>query len=109
MDSTVTTYLAGTTLMTVRLQRPVDGTTMSVVHVAQEVNSHAGATIAVLVDPSQPGYGELPGSPGVTTISWLLPLALVVSTLTAAVVCTVQYVRLFRLRRAARALTTSSA
>ena len=106
--STVTPYLAGTTLLTVRLQQPVDGATTSVVHVAQEVSSHSGETIAVLVDPSQPGYSELPGSPGVTTIGWLEPLALVVSTLIVAVVCTVQYVRFFRLRRAAPAPAATS-
>jgi Protein of unknown function (DUF3592) len=97
--STVTAYLVPTTQVTVRLQPPFDGTTISVVHVADEVKSHAGETISVLVDPSQPGYSELPGSRGVTTVGWLEPLAFVVSTLIVGVLLTAQSVRLFRVRQ----------
>ena len=55
-----TTYTAQ---VTVHLRQPVNGTVNSLVWVPGEDNSRPGDVIAVLVDPRQPGYCELPGQP----------------------------------------------
>ena len=59
-DNGPTTYTAR---VTVHLRQPVNGTVDSVAWVPDEVNSHPGDVIAVLVDPRQPDYSELPGQP----------------------------------------------
>jgi flagellar biosynthesis/type III secretory pathway M-ring protein FliF/YscJ len=94
-----TTYTA---LVTVQLQQPVNGTASSVVHVPYKDNSFPGDKITVFVDPSQPGYSELPGSPNATTAGWVASLVGTVVFLVIAVFLTRQSVRLFRRRRAVR-------
>ena len=92
-----TTYEA---LVTVQLQQPVNGATNSVVHVPDRDNSLPGDEITVLVDPRQPGYSELPGSPSTTTENWVVALVLAVVVLAFAVFVTRRAVRRFRQRRA---------
>lgn len=50
-------------LVTVALDRPVAGRTSTVVHVPYDVPYTNGQPIAVRVDPAEPGYAELPGTP----------------------------------------------
>ena len=94
--------------VTVRLQQPVDGTSTSVVHVPDHDSSAPGDTIAVVVDPRQPGYSELPGEPNTTAWKWIGSLCLSVLLLVGAVVLTRKAVRLSRQRRAAGDFAYSS-
>jgi hypothetical protein len=66
------TIVGRTTLVTVRLPSPVEG------HAATTVNEppasgHGaiGETTELLIDPHDPGYSELPGTPYVGTLNWL--------------------------------------
>ena len=98
-----------TATVTVQLQPPVNGTTSSIVHVPHQDNSSPGDTITVLVDPSQPGYSELPGAPSVTGQDWIVPLVIaVVILLFYPAIPTWYGVRAFRQLRAARALAMRS-
>jgi hypothetical protein len=58
-----TTYFAK---VTVTLQPPVSGHASAVVNIPGNVSYARGQVISVLVDPADPGYAELPGSPYVT-------------------------------------------
>ena len=87
--------------VTVRLKQPVNGTATSVVHVPAHDSSAPGDTIAVVVDPRQPGYSELPGQPGTTTWKWIGSLCFSVFFLAVAVFQTRKAARLSRERRAA--------
>ena len=58
--TTSTTYSA---LVLVRLADPVGGQTRTTVHVPRYETDGPGAALTVLVDPDNPGYAELPGSP----------------------------------------------
>lgn len=69
-DNGPTTYTA---TVEVHLQQPVNGTVNSEVFVPDMDNSHPGDVIAVLVDPREPDYCELPGQPYVgTTWGWIV-------------------------------------
>ena len=50
----------------VLLSQPVDGRASTTVNVPRNVSYNSGQTISVLVDPKDPGYAELPGSPNTT-------------------------------------------
>lgn len=58
-----TTYFAK---VTVTLQTPVSGHASTVVNIPNNVSYTRGQVISILVDPADPGYAELPGSPYVT-------------------------------------------
>lgn len=91
--------------ITVTLPRPVSGQSTSVVHVGQNVSYARGQAVAVLVDPKEPGYAELPGQPYTTTAT-VLVLAIVggVLLVVGAVLCFFGVrLRLSRRRRAAMA------
>jgi hypothetical protein len=53
----------------VLLSQPVDGRASATVNIPQNVSYSSGQTIGVLVDPKDPGYAELPGSPYSTNSS----------------------------------------
>jgi hypothetical protein len=57
---TSTTYTAE---VLARLADPVGGQTRTTVHVPHYETADPGNTVTVLVDPDEPGYAELPGSP----------------------------------------------
>ncbi|MGD0609180.1 MAG: hypothetical protein ABSA53_37080 [Streptosporangiaceae bacterium] len=52
--------------VTVSLQTPVSGQASTVVNIPGNVSYAPGQVISILVDPADPGYAELPGSPYVT-------------------------------------------
>jgi hypothetical protein len=58
-----TTYFAK---VTVTLQAPVSGQPSTVVNIPDNVSYTRGRVISILVDPADPGYAELPGSPYAT-------------------------------------------
>jgi hypothetical protein len=58
-----TTYYAQ---VAVTLQAPVSGQASTVVNIPNNVSYTRGQVISILVDPADPGYAELPGSPYVT-------------------------------------------
>jgi len=68
----------------VMLSQPVGGQSQTTVNVPQLVTYKAGDPINVLVDPQQPGYAELPGTPDVTSSdsTAFLIAAIVVAALT---------------------------
>jgi uncharacterized membrane protein HdeD (DUF308 family) len=53
----------------VLLSQPVDGSDSATVNIPQNVSYSSGQTISVLVDPKDPSYAELPGSPYATDTS----------------------------------------
>ena len=59
-SGSVKTYVAE---VLVRLADPVDGQTQTTVHVPNRETEGPGGTLTLLVDPDDPGYAELPGSP----------------------------------------------
>jgi len=103
-----TTYTAQ---VTVQLQYPVDRTTSSIVYVPNQDNSNPGDTISVLVDPNQPSYSELPGSPNTTTFDWIWPLVIAAALFVWGAVMTHRFVVLYLRQRGPRlaTLVTSSA
>ena len=61
-----------TTLLTVRLSTPVDGIATTTVHEPTPDGGGAiGQAIDLLLDPQDPGYAELPGTPFVGTMNWI--------------------------------------
>jgi hypothetical protein len=58
-----TTYYAK---VAVTLQAPVSGQVSTVVNIPNNVSYTRGQVISILVDPADPGYAELPGSPYAT-------------------------------------------
>ena len=62
---TSTTYTAE---VLVRLADPVDGQARTTVHVPRYETGGPGGTLTVLVDPDDPGYAELPGSPSTPAV-----------------------------------------
>jgi hypothetical protein len=62
---TSTTYTAE---VLVRLADPVGGQARTTVHVPRYETDGPGDTLTVLVDPSDPGYAELPGSPSTPAV-----------------------------------------
>jgi hypothetical protein len=78
-----TTYSAQ---VLVRLADPVNGQAQTTVHVPRYDTDRPGGTLTVLVDPDDPGYAELPGSP--TTPAVLPPIFLAVGAFLAVVAVT---------------------
>lgn len=68
------------TYLTVTLPTPVNGRTRTVVNVSYDADYTDGQVIAVLVNPRNPGYAELPGhsySDGWgTLVAWLVAIPL---------------------------------
>jgi hypothetical protein len=62
---TSTTYTAE---VLVRLADPVGGQARATVHVPRYETEGPGGTLTVLVDPDDPGYAELPGSPSTPAV-----------------------------------------
>jgi hypothetical protein len=62
---TSTTYTAE---VLVRLADPVGGQARTTVHVPRYETGGPGDTVTVLVDPDDPGYAELPGSPSTPAV-----------------------------------------
>jgi Protein of unknown function (DUF3592) len=59
-----------TATITASLNPPVNGLAQTTVNVPHQVYDAAGQTVTVLVDPQDPGYAELPGTPAVTAKDW---------------------------------------
>jgi hypothetical protein len=59
-------------LITVSLAQPMDGHSTTVVHVPHGSSLAVGEGLEILVDPQQPGYGELPGQPFVQNRQWIV-------------------------------------
>lgn len=57
--------------VTVQLAEPYHGTSTTVVHYPDFSNLVDGQVVHVLVDPKQPGYAELPGSPDTKSSQWI--------------------------------------
>ena len=62
------TTTSWTAEVVVRLAAPVGGQTQTTVHVPNRESDGPGTTLTVLVDPKEPGYAELPGSPSIPPI-----------------------------------------
>ena len=67
-----------TAAIAVSLSPPVDGTHSTVVHYPDYSDLSAGDRVTVLVDPKQPGYAELPGSPFQSAWAWIVLAAFAV-------------------------------
>jgi hypothetical protein len=63
-----TTSTSWTALVQVRLADPVGGQARTTVHVPGYESAGPGDTLAVLVDPDNPSYAELPGSPSTSPL-----------------------------------------
>lgn len=50
---------------------PVNGQTLTTVHYPGGLYNPIGSQLRVLIDPKNPGYAELPGSPNATGSSWV--------------------------------------
>lgn len=59
-----------TALITVRLAPPLAGHSTTIVHEPQRSDLIVGEGLAILVDPQQPAYSELPGLPFVRSWQW---------------------------------------
>ena len=68
-----TTYTAK---VLVSLAVPVDGQAQTTVHVPRYETGRPGGTLTVLVDPDDPGYAQLPGSPSTPAAAPAILLAL---------------------------------
>jgi hypothetical protein len=60
------------------LDRPVAGHTATTIWVPYSVSAKTGQLMQVLVDPRQPGYSEVPGSPYVTSAQWITQVVIAV-------------------------------
>jgi hypothetical protein len=63
-----------TAAIPVTFSTPVDGTTATTAHYPSYSMLSSGDRVIVLVDPKQPGYAELPGSPFKSSLSWIIDL-----------------------------------
>ena len=54
-----------------QLAEPFQGNSTTVVHYPAFSDLDPGQVVHVLVDPRQPGYAELPGSPDTKTSQWV--------------------------------------
>lgn len=61
-----------TAAIDVTLAAPVQGVSRTTVHFDGYSDLQAGEPLTVVVDPQQPGYAELPGSPFKRTYSWII-------------------------------------
>ena len=62
----------------IRLRQPVDGVESTVVHYNDFSFLTDGDAVEVLVDPDQPTYAELPGSPFISSWQWIVFAGLVI-------------------------------
>ena len=102
---TSTTYTAE---VLVRLADPVGGQPRTTVHVSRYETGGPGDTLTVLVDPSEPSYAELPGSPStpavLPTIFLVVGAALAVAALAGSALIARSWRRARRRARHASAL-----
>jgi hypothetical protein len=94
--STQTTYTAD---VLVSLADPVDGQARTTVHVPGYDKDGPGDTLTVLVDPDNPGYAELPGSPSTAAFEPTLFLILGIFFTVGAIVGTWLLVHFWRRSR----------
>lgn len=80
---------------------PVEGTTTTVVHYPGHVDPPVGADYRVLVDPTDPGYAELPGSPSTKSWTWILLVVFAVLFAGLDLLVGRAYYRLWQHRRSA--------
>jgi hypothetical protein len=88
-----TTYYAK---VTVTLQAPVSGKAGTVVNIPDNVSYTRGQVISILVDPVDPGYAELPGSPYATDTT---TAGLMISTVIFCIIGASGIVSAVRMRR----------
>jgi hypothetical protein len=88
-----TTYTAQ---VLVSLADPVDGQARTTVHMPRYDTGRPGSTLTVLVDPDDPGYAELPGSPSTAAV---LPTIFLVAGAFLAVVAITGSTLIARSRR----------
>jgi hypothetical protein len=86
-----TTYTAQ---VTATLKQPVGGQTATTVNIPNRVSYSAGQVITVLVDPKDPGYSELPGSPYATKGGTVIIVVFVVLLLAIGTAAIVRAVRM---------------
>jgi hypothetical protein len=65
-----------TSALTVGLSESVNGRDTTTVHIQGAPAYSPGATVTVVVDPQNPGYAELPGSPYTSSRQWVIPLVI---------------------------------
>jgi hypothetical protein len=65
-------------VISVQLDRPVDGSLRSLIGYPKASTLQRGDRITALIDPRHPSYGELPGHAGQTPRGWLLLLLLAI-------------------------------
>jgi hypothetical protein len=65
-----------TSTATVRLDEPVDGHAVTTVHIQGAPAYSPGTPVTVVVDPRDPAYAELPGSPYSTSAQWEIALVI---------------------------------
>lgn len=87
--------------MYVSFTQPVEGRTTTVVHYPGHVDPPLGANYSVLVDPTDPSYAELPGSPSTKSWSWMLLVVFAVLFAGLDVLVGRAYYRLWQHRRLA--------
>jgi hypothetical protein len=63
-----------TSEITVTIQHPTVGDGSATVYIQGDTSITQGSTFTVLIDPRQPSYAEIPGSPYDTTTGWVLSL-----------------------------------
>lgn len=89
--------------VTVTLRTPVGGHASTVVNVPRNVSYSSGLTLPVLVDPKDPGYAELPGSPYETNGDTAASALFAALTLLLGITGVVRGVRMRRRERAWKA------
>jgi len=93
-----TTYWAN---VAATLRTPVDGQRATVVNIPNNVSYQDGQVISVLVDPADPGYSELPGSPYASEAA---TIGAALGSLVTLLIGAFTLVGSFRMRRRLRAL-----
>lgn len=91
----------------VTLARPVGGARTTVVHYPNTSDLSDGETVAVLVDPKQPSYAELPGAPFQNNWTWIILAGLALVFLGLVILDARHLLRLLAHRRDHRATTAA--
>jgi len=107
VHNTYTTSRSGnyyTATMLVSLANPVDSHATSTVHYPGRLHDQAGQTVQVLLDPKNPGYAELPGSPNTPSRGWILVLVALFIVASAALLFWRGTYRVLRHRRRSNSL-----
>jgi hypothetical protein len=98
------------TYLTVTLPTPVSGRTSTVVNLSRIANYTDGQVVAVLVNPRDPGYAELPGQPNAVGFQTVAAGLVAVLMLVSGVAMTIGGVRTgLRLRRTSRNAMSAAA